>query len=105
MLPKSRHNIGFLRPLIKVLEALEVCKVFLFVSGLREGHGKVFPSDPFIKVIFDLDSESMSREEETKNEDLQLSIRGRWLITRPFHPRRIQGGLRHRLFFLGTRSC
>lgn len=54
MLPNSWHNISFLRPLVEILQTLEVCKVLLFVSSFWEGDGNVFAGNPFVKVVFDL---------------------------------------------------
>jgi len=59
MLPESRHDVGFLGLLVKVIEALEVCEVLLFICILREGDGNVFASNPLIEVVFDLKFESV----------------------------------------------
>ena len=105
MLPKSGYDIGILGPLIKILQTLHMCEILLFICVLREGDGNVFASDPLIKVIFDLELEPMSHEEETKYDDLQLSIQEQLLSRRAFRPWRTQGGSHHRPFCLGTKSC
>ena len=64
MLPNSGDNVGFFRPLIEILKALEVCKILLLICGLREGDGNMFPGYPLVEIVFNLDSDSISCEEE-----------------------------------------
>jgi hypothetical protein len=54
MPPEPRHDVGFLGLLVKVLQALEVCEVLLFVCVLREGDSNVFTGNPLIEVVFNL---------------------------------------------------
>ena len=64
----SRYYVGFLRPRVKILQALDMCEKLLFVCILRESDRNVLSSNPFIKIVFNLDSESMSCYEETEHQ-------------------------------------
>ena len=66
MLPSLGYNIRFLRPLIEIVQTLEVHEIFLLECSLREGNGNMFASDPLIKIAFNLDLEFISNEEEIK---------------------------------------
>ena len=105
MLPNSRYDIWFLCLLIKNLKTPEVGEILLFVSRLREGDRDMFSGNPFVKIVFNLDSEFFSCDEESKHRDLQLSRQMQWLSTRAFCPRKTQGVSPHRPSFLGTTSC
>ena len=48
MLPESGYNVRFPRPVVKVLQTLDMCKILLFVCVLREGNGNMFTGNPFI---------------------------------------------------------
>ena len=65
----------------------------------------MFAGNPLVKVIFDLETKSMSHEDETKHDDLQLSIQEQLLSVRAFHLRKTQGGSCHCPFCLRTNSC
>lgn len=102
MLP---NDIGILHPLIEILETLEMSEVLLFVCGLQEGNGNIFPSNPLVEVVFDLHSEPINNEEENNLKDLQLLRPGRWLTTRAFHLQKTLGALCRHPFPPGTRFC
>ena len=76
MLPKSGYNIGFFRLLIEVLQTLDVRKVLLFVCVLREGNGNMFTGNPLIEVVFNLNLESMNREEEVNTRTYNSQDKG-----------------------------
>ena len=105
MFPNSGYNFGFLHFLVKIFQMLEVCDILLFICCLGESNGNMFPSYPFIEIVFNLDSEFISGKEENKHNDLQLLRQGRWLSTRAFHPQRTLGASHCHLFPLGTNSC
>ena len=93
MLPNSRYNIGFFCSLVKILQTLEVREILFLICGLREGDGNMFPGNPLVEVVFNLNSEQyISSEEEKKLKNLQQLEREQWLTTRAFHLRRTRGG-------------
>ena len=65
----SRYNVGFLRPRVEILQALDMCKILLFVSILGERDWNMLSRNPFIEIVFDLYPQSMSREPETEPQD------------------------------------
>ena len=85
MLPNSGYNVRVLHPLVEIPQMLEVHEVLLFICRLQEGDGNVFAGDPFIEVIFNLDLEYISHDEESKYKDLQSSRQAQLLTTRAFH--------------------
>ena len=85
MLPKLGYNVRFLSPLIEIPQMLEVHEILLFICHLRESDRNVFASDPLIKVVFNLDSEYISHDEESKFNDLQSSRQAQSLTMRAFH--------------------
>ena len=88
MLPNLGYNVRVLHPLIKIPQMFEVREVLLFICHLQEGDRNVFTSDPFIEVIFNLDSEYISHDEESKYKDLQLSRQAQSLTMKAFHLRK-----------------
>ena len=76
MFPNSWYDARFLCPLVEILETLQVGDVLLFIRGLRECDGDMLPGNPFVKVVFDLDSESISYYQEGKKRTYNCQNQG-----------------------------
>ena len=70
MLEETRNNVGLTCFLLKIGDAFEVGTVFLLVGCRSEWDIRMFTSNPFVEVIFDL-KEIDEQKSEYKNKTLQ----------------------------------
>ena len=70
MLEETRNNVGLMCFLLKIGDAFEVGTVFLLVGCRSERDIRMFTSNPFVEIIFDL-KEIDEQKRESENKSLQ----------------------------------
>ena len=70
VLEETRNNVGLTCFLLKIGDAFEVGTVFLLVGCRSERDIRMFTSNPFVEIIFDL-KEIDEQKRESENKSLQ----------------------------------